>query len=292
MSQPGINFEEAKVRAAALLKRLADFIVPLQGARGVSGYSDVVELMKWEQALRMIEYKVTMSSSPFQCDREVKEVFNFGLILVYLIPALEKQLQGFWNMWHDAFKLWRQSPNQYQGFNWWNVEADLRQRMEETDAMSAEVVTSVVNDPQNLLVAHALLNAHVARTESIEYVMKRILERAIHTFGLSDSYDTASLCSVTRKVPKGVDWRSDVRAIRDAVSHKRYRVTSDQNGWTVAFSNTEGGYHFLQTYSRSEFIHFFDHHTLLYKIQLEILIVMELLTIFANYLCKDFASTI
>ena len=287
MSQPGITFEEAKNRAATLLKRLADFIVPLQGARGVSGYSDVIELMKWEQALRMIEYKVTMSSNPFHCDREAKEVFTFGLNLINLFPPLEKQLQDFWNLWHDAFKLWRQSPNQYQDFNWWNVEADLHQRMEETDAMVEEVVTSVVNDPQNLLVAHALLNAHVARTESIEYVMKKILDRAIHTFGLSNKYDSTWLCSVKSQIQKGEDWRSDVRAIRDAVSHKRYRVTSDQNGWKVTFSNTEGGYHFLQTYNHSDFIHFFDQHTLLYKIQIEILIVMELLTIFATYLCKD-----
>ena len=57
--------------------------------------------------------------------------------------------------------------------------------MKETDTMVAEVVTPVINDPQNVLVAHALLNAHVARTESIEYVINKILERAILTFGLS-----------------------------------------------------------------------------------------------------------
>lgn len=287
MSQSELSFEEAKKLTITRIRRLADFIVPLQNARGVSGSSDIIELMKWEQALRMIEYKVYRSSSPFQCDREAKEVFRFGLNLVTLIPSLQKQLQGFWNLWHDAFKLWRQSPNQYQDFDWWNVEADLFHRLEETDAMAEEVVTSVVKDPKNLLVAHALLNAHVARTESIEYVINKILERAIQTFGLSDKYDTASLCSVKSKVPKGGDWRSDVRAIRDAVSHKRYNIISDQYDWTVTFSNTNGGYHFTQTYNRNEFIRFFDQHTLLYKIQLWILIVMELLALFSTYLCKD-----
>ena len=84
--------------------------------------------------LRLIEYKVTKSTSLFQCNQEVEEVFKFGLNLTNLFPPLSKQLQDFWTLWHDAFNLWKQSPDDYQGFDWLNVEFNLRKRMEDAFA--------------------------------------------------------------------------------------------------------------------------------------------------------------
>ena len=281
-----IKFDDAKRHATTILNRLADFIVPLQGARGVSGSYDIIELMKWEQTLRTIESKVNKLSSPFPCRREAEEIFRFGSMLTLLIPELETQLQAFWNMWHEVIDMWSQSPNMYQDFSWWNIDVGLNQRMLDTDIEANKIVTSAVQNPNDLTVASALLNTHVARTEAIEYVMYKIIDNAVKTFSLESKYNVAQLCSVTTKVRKGNEWRSDIRAIRDAVSHKKYTLSDGQPGWILTFNNSDHGYNFTKVYKGRDFIHFFDKHTLLFKFQIMLLNVIELLSLFSNFLCS------
>lgn len=279
--QKTITFEKARDRASHLISRLAEYAEQFQEYKGGLGFGP------WEQTLRVIEKKVSFHNEPFQCVREAEEIFKFGHNLANVYQPLENQLNDFCHLWYDAFKIWKISPQRYSSFKWWEIDSNLHERIVNADKMAFDVVTSVRDNPKDLLAAHALLNIHVVRTESIEYANMRILRKCIHVFKLGKKYDAASICSVTRKVQKGTYWVSDARAIRDAISHQHYKIKIDGDGWIVTFSNTERGYNFQQTFSHSEFIRFFDQHTLLYKVQLALLNTLEVLSIFANYLCKE-----
>ena len=56
--------------------------------------------------------------------------------------------------------------------------------------------------------------------------------------------DIQELLSVNSKVQKGNDWKSDTRAIRDAVSHAQFTINNISKGHMVHFKNMEDGYNF------------------------------------------------
>ncbi|MHA1690320.1 MAG: hypothetical protein ACTSU7_01655 [Candidatus Heimdallarchaeaceae archaeon] len=279
------SFIDAKNQASKLIIQLADSIEPLQMARGVSGSKDIVELMKWEQALRLIEFTLSRKSAPFNCEKEITEIDRFGSVIVNLIPGLENQLHDFWNLWFDAIEEWNKNPDQYEEYNWWSLDTEKVSQLENSDKMAEDLVDAIKDSPRNLSHIHALLTSHVSRVESAEYVLVEIIKDTITTFSLS-SYDPYQMCSVRDKVEKGNKWKTDVRAIRDAISHSKYKIVDNNQDCEIIFSNNEQGYNFNWNFECSEFIRFFDKHTCLYKLQIDILRLLELLSLFKNFLCS------
>ena len=80
---------------------------------------------------------------------------------------------------------------------------------------------------------------------------------------------------------------TDVRAIRDATAHGRFKIHMLGNDWMIEFDNDEEGYSFCKRFSQKEFTKFFDMHTLLYKLQLHLLVILELLPILATHFHKQ-----
>ncbi len=91
------------------------------------------------------------------------------------------------------------------------------------------------------------------------------------------------MCSVVHKVRKSNQWRTDVRAIRDAFSHHQYSILEVGGELQISFCNNLHGYSFTETFTQREFNKFFDLHTLLYKLQLALLSIIELLPILTTH---------
>lgn len=144
-----------------------------------------------------------------------------------------------------------------------------------------------VSARSSVLSAAALLLVHMVRTETIEYALRKQLEEAVNKHDLQSKYDIENICSVQSKVKNHAEWRTDVRAIRDATAHGRFKIYSLESEWGIEFDNKKEGYNFHKHFSREEFIRFFDLHTLLYKLQLNILIILEMLPILATHLHKQ-----
>jgi hypothetical protein len=138
----------------------------------------------------------------------------------------------------------------------------------------------------NYTAINAILNSHVSRTEKIEHFVLKQLNNAVKNYQLK-GYDPVSMCSVRHKIKKGNVWRTDVRAIRDAISHPNYKIIPIGDSFDIAFDSDEEGYNFHERFSAKEFFHFFDLFTVLYKIQLHLLIIIELLPILATFLLKE-----
>jgi hypothetical protein len=142
----------------------------------------------------------------------------------------------------------------------------------------------------------AVFSAHIDRTEKIEYLIRKQLKDAINRYHLKN-YDIETICSVKQKVKKyneelkRDEWRTDVRAIRDSIAHFQYNIRKIGNGFEIIFDNDKMGYNFHETFSLKDFYRFFDLHTLLYKFQLYLLIIIELLPIVATSLLKKPAAS-
>jgi hypothetical protein len=113
-----------------------------------------------------------------------------------------------------------------------------------------QIVEAVLNQrPKNILAIISFLLVLIIRVEAHEYEIKNMIKTARKYTKIN--YDIEELLSVNSKVQKGNGWRSDVRAIRDAVSHAHFTVNNVSNGYTIHFKNTEEGYNFDRIFSEN-----------------------------------------
>ena len=77
-----------------------------------------------------------------------------------------------------------------------------------------------------------------------------------------------------------------MRAIRDAIVHSHYLINTVNNDDIIKFDNVEEGYDFHEQFTLKEFYHFFDVHTVLYKFQIILLYIIELLPVLTTHLVK------
>ncbi len=130
---------------------------------------------------------------------------------------------------------------------------------------SCNIAESILNNPHGINAITNVLSALESRVEGHEYLMNRILNEAKRAVNLD--YDIEEMCSVQKKIQKGTEWRSDVRAIRDAYSHSQYVIRESNGDYEVAFDNNEGGYNFQKSFSRREFLLFYQDYDRLMAIQ-------------------------
>lgn len=274
--QTDFTLDEAKHAAVHHLSLLASFAESMHDQ-----LFDRVPL-EWAITLRTIEAKVRKTSGPCLSYFEIRQVWDFAQQLIQANPDLTVKLSQFWKLYDDVLKILG-SRRSFPGYAPQNVITQLRPRIEMADTLAESIVSAVKNNVSNILSPVALLLVHLVRTETIEYALRKQLEDAIQSHDLQGKYDAEFICSVQSKVRKGTEWRTDVRAIRDATAHGQFKIHSSENDWEVEFDNSEEGYNFHKRFSRKEFTKFFDLHTVLYKFQLHLLIILELLPILATH---------
>lgn len=277
--QTDFTFDEAKEIAIRNLSILASF--------AESMHDQLIGKVPLQLAivLRTIEAKVRKASEPCLSDLEIRQVWDFAQYLIQVNPELTLQLSQFWKLYDNVLKR-LSSKLSGPGYALQNMIAQLRPRIEIADTLAESIVSAVKSNTSNILSPVALLLIHLVRTETIEYALRKQLKDAIETHDLQGKYDVEIICSVQGKVRKGQEWRTDVRAIRDATAHGQFKIHSSKNDWEVQFDNDEDGYNFHKRFSRKEFTKFFDLHTFLYKFQLHLLIILELLPILATHFHK------
>lgn len=278
--QTEYTFDEAKEAAIANLSVLAKFAESLHG--------ELLDetLLEWAITLRTIQTKIRKASGRCLSDYEVEQIWDFGQQLIESISDLNFQLSQLWNLCHDVFKKLR-SMKRSPGYALRGEIDRARSRIESADMLTQKIVLAARSEISDVLSPAAFLLAHIIRTETIEHALKKQLDDAVQKHGLQSKYDVEAICSVQSKVKKGSKWRTDVRAIRDAVAHGHFEIRLLRNDWAIEFDNNEGGYSFHKSFSRKEFTKFFDLHTVLYKLQIHLLVILELLPILVTHLYKQ-----
>jgi len=281
--QTEFTFDEAKKEVVERLSVLAKF------AENLHDQYLLETLEQWVIVLRTIEAEIRKASRPCLLDSEIEQIWRFGQQLIVLKPDLEPQLSQFWSLYQEVYDILRRKSS--SGYDLKSVINELEPKIDSVDKLSSNIVLSAKNRISDILSPAALLLIHLIRTESIEHALRRQLEDAIIKFGLKGKYDVLAICSVHSKVQKGREWRTDVRAIRDAIAHGHFKIEMLDRDWLIEFSHNEQGYKFNQRFSCAKFLELFDLHTLLYKLQLHLFIVLELLPILATHLRKQQPNT-
>jgi hypothetical protein len=81
-------------------------------------------------------------------------------------------------------------------------------------------------------------------------------------FVISHQFNEFIICQ------KGSEWRSDTRAIRDAVSHAHFTINDTGSGYyEIRFKNFEHGYRFDKTFTQKELLYFYQDYDRLIAIQ-------------------------
>lgn len=274
------SFDEAKNAAANRLSALADFMESLNDK-----FPDKVPL-DWTILLRQLELRISQASSPFLKESDIQPIIDLAYQLAQANPETTVQLSAFLNLYFEIIKKMKADPKDI-GYAPQQIIIDNWKEIEEADSLAESVVSDLkgIRTHQTASIM-AVLNSHVGRTEKIEYHIRKQLENAVNRYNLKH-YDINMICSVRHKVKKGKGWTTDIRAIRDSISHSHYKINPIGNTFEIAFDNDEKGYSFHEKFSAKEFYHFFDLFTLLYKFQLHLLIIVELLPLLVTCLLKN-----
>jgi len=119
-------------------------------------------------------------------------------------------------------------------------------------------------EPENNNVAfYAVLNTHVSKCERTEYSLKEDLDSRLNS---TNDYDTNEIFSAGKKMPKGKGHVTHGRALRDAISHKKYTINNNPNDPKITFANNEYGYDFTETFAKEDFIEYIKSTDMLYRI--------------------------
>ena len=285
MKQTDFTFADAKKIAIDRLSALASFAENLDSTFPTQGF------LEWAIKLHMIEEKIKKASARCLLGSEINQISIFGGTLINFRVDLKPKLSALWALYHEVLHI-LVATKSIEGYHLQKIITKLTERIEQTDELAGKVTTEVIRNPSNILSATSLLLVHVIRTESIENAITKQLEDAVMTFNLQDKYDIIDMCSVQFKVAKGktkankTKWYTDVRAIRNATAHGHFQIHMlNNNDWSIEFNDNEKeGYNFHKTFSREEFQRFFDQHSLLYKFQFHLWMVLELLPLLATHL--------
>jgi hypothetical protein len=266
--QTEFTLEEARSVALEDLKTVIDFAKNLGRETGNSALS------VWAAVLEDIRDKVRIMAGPSLTKPEIERVWEFGQKLITGIPNVAFQLSTFWALHETINDRLRGPAEEERGYQPEQRIAELSRRIDDVDRFGMVVVREAQQSTGVLALA-AILMVHVARVDTIEYALMKQLGEAVRRFKLEAEFDPAAMCSVEGKVPlqwdSKTEWRTDVRAIRDAAAHFKFRFETGQSDWSIEFSNQDRGYQFERKFTRKEFMRFFDTHTLLYKSQLVLL---------------------
>jgi len=279
-----LTFDEAKKVAIHHLSEIANFMENLNNL-----FHDRVPI-DWVILIRTIEMKVNQASACCLEKKDVQLFLDLARQLIQGNPNATQQLAQFWNLYSEVFKILKAHPNLKHVLP--NIINNNWNRIEKADSLAEKLVLEAKNDPSSFAFPTALLLAHVMRTETIEYSFTKQLSEIVDKFkkhGLKE-YDIALICSVYNTVLKHnkrtneTELRSDVRAYRDSIAHGHFTILKTMDGYEMKFDNEE--YPFKKVISTKEFYKFFDLHTILYKTQFILLMIVELVPILTTYFLK------
>jgi hypothetical protein len=141
----------------------------------------------------------------------------------------------------------------------------------ERDSRVLTITENIVNSipperPVSILSISGILLALIIRVETHEYEIENMIKHAkkyVNPF----SYDIREMLTINSKVLKGKEWKTDTRAIRDAVSHANFTINSHDGVSEVHFNNTEKGYSFKKIFTAEQVMFFYQDYYRLMVIQ-------------------------
>jgi hypothetical protein len=277
--QTDFTFDEAKKVATNHISIIASFMEDMS-----DNFPKAVPF-DWALLLRQLELKVSQSMSPCLGIYDIKQVEDLAIQLIHANPDTEKQLERFWSLYSQVFNILK--SNQKQGYAPQGIIDDQLDRIRKGDKLAENLILNA--DHSTFAFPLALLLAHIVRTETISNSIRKQLCDVIDKFeplGLTgfSKDDVEFMCSVHLTYCKGKTVRSDVRVIRNSIAHALFSTRQIGKEYEIEFNNVDFQYH--EVLSIKEIGKFFDLHTMLYKRQLTLFFIIELLPLLSTHFLK------
>jgi hypothetical protein len=237
-----------------------EFIKPNQSLQ-IKDYINKLDTLheKWKKGLGkclvLSDTKIFTDIGEYLANEQIMKYFNSKTISKKVIMVWDLLMQIPDN---DVFEVITGEP--YQGFIP-NIEAFVK--ILTARANTALFVNEVIQRNQNkdnkfkLLDISTILLIIIIRTEAHEYSLLQLLNRAQEKS--ATSVNVPLILSVENAILKDKKYKSDARAIRDAVAHNHFTVTgNDQLDYTITFSNYDQKWQFYKKFSRIDLLDYYQ----------------------------------
>lgn len=248
--------------------------------------------------LRVLKDTVQSASGPCFSAADIEEIENFSkhiasnqdFISHYFIHSFLHKLQVFWNLRNAIIStgktatiiLWKLSKKELAGNVLDEISQSIKRAFQVTKTTNYIVEAILNNRPYNILSLTSVLLALIIRVEAHEYEIENIVTNAKKHINLD--YDIQEILSVDSKVQKGIGWKSDTRAIRDAIAHASFNITEVKEDYIIHFKNNEQGYNSDKSFTTKEMMLFYQDYDRLIAIQ-TLLLNSALIT---DFITKEF----
>lgn len=214
--------------------------------------------------LEELTLRLTGKSSPLTHYRQSDILITLAVKQIILTRKdVSSKLRNFW-MAHMRMADLAESQNKtYQPQQFFDKN---RKKILEVDKRYQDLAELVSKDkPDDVMKAYSVFYIHILKTEMIEYSFLEQFKIILKEFNLIQEYDPEDIFSATNKVRKGSEWRTEARAIRDALSHNKYTLEVNDSSWKITFDNTESGYNFHKAFTNSEFYEYMNNTDTIYR---------------------------
>ena len=248
--------------------------------------------IEWTYFLQDLQIKIGNASGACLNKSEIIGLNNLAFQLIKANPETAEQLRKFWGIYLESYNILRSNPK-IGSYTPLGIIGPDWTRIVEADKLAGNLVAEASNDnPTTFSFPLALLLAHVVRVETIGYAIWKQLKDVVSHFenyGLSYTMaDVEFMGSVHTTVVKGnakKEIRSDAKAIRDSIAHGHFSFKKTADGYEIEFKNDD--YPFHQVFTKLELQKFFDLYTMLYRRQLLLLFIIELIPHLTTYFIKE-----
>lgn len=183
--------------------------------------------------------------------------------IICIQKDVSSKLRHFWMAHTNMSALAESQKKKYQPQQFFDEN---RKKILEVDNRYQDLTEIISKDKtDDVKRAFSIFYIHILKTEVIEYSFLEQFKNLLKEFNLTQKYDAEDIFSATNKVLKGNEWKTEARAIRDALSHNKYTLEVKDSSWKIIFDNSENGYDFKKTFTNLEFYKYMNDTDIIYR---------------------------
>jgi hypothetical protein len=245
-----------------------------------------VDLLNLIINIGVMSEQVKTAQTPIFTKKEIDEIIIKTLtILVDWNPNISTQLELFLNAHTEIGKISYENPHLPPYSPLLHVEQNF-ERVRDAHKDFVDLIKSFNTKIIDTIQLRALLLSFVGKMETVVHSFEEQFIELLKDFGLQNNYDVPQIFSVNEKVRRNTIYQTDALAVRDAITHTKFKINKIGDLWEIEFNNNEKGWNFTRKYSYEEFISFLDNNHKMFVSQLMIVQTIGVNSYLKKYLMK------
>lgn len=271
-------FNRARSFSVAALENVIDFLEQIHTR------SNNQNLLNFIVELQTFNEKLKSATSPFLEKTEISKFVDAAVIFILNANnTVTKQLTLYWNAHKEIDRESSRLSKNYQPLKY--VESDL-QRLKDAHKDFVDTIKRIQTPKIDIDQIKGIMLEFNNKMQTMGFAMEKQFVEILNEFNLSQKYDVTEIFSVNKKIKRNTTFETDALAVRDAISHYKYKLSQVGDSWEIQFSNNEKGWNFNEKFSRNEFIKFLHDCDFLYRAQITLIMLLLAGNFLLKYLVK------